>query len=107
VTALMTPGEFDSAVTRLSFWPGWRFVPYLDRHLGLMVHIIGTVPDREDPAVTTDLGIRVRPCPCALRGPRHLAEWLLWRMEEAFVHEAREGLRLDGRLVSDPHAGGA
>jgi hypothetical protein len=87
-----------------TFWPGWRFRPYLDDHLGLMLWIIGTVPDRDDPGEAVDLGIRVRVPPHALDSPEEFGRWLLWRLEEAWIHEAREGLRYQGRLVSDPHA---
>jgi hypothetical protein len=96
--------EFEAFLSRFTFWPGWEFEPYFDKHLGLMVFIKATVPDAYNPGETVDLGIRSRVPPSAMRSKDALGEWLLWRLEEAFIHEVREGLRFDGELVDDPHA---
>lgn len=88
-----------------TFWPGWEFSAYLDEHLGLMLFIVGTVPDRDDVTRAIDLGIRARVPPHALDSSAQFGRWLLWRLEEAYIHEVREGLRYRGALVSDPHRG--
>jgi hypothetical protein len=104
---VLTPGQLEDVIARLSYWPGWEFSVYQDKHLGPCLFIIARVPDREDPGRVADLGIRARIPPAAMASELDLAEWVLWRLEEAAVHEAREGLRLDGQLVDDPHAAGA
>jgi hypothetical protein len=96
--------DLGSVVAGFTFWPGWKFQPYLDEHLGLMMWIVGTVPERANPDRGIDLGIRVRVPPHALDSPEQFGRWLLWRLEEVYIHEVREGLRYQGRLVSDPHA---
>jgi hypothetical protein len=101
----MSPADLEAAFSRFAFWPGWEFSVYLDKHLGPMVFIKAAVPDGYDFSRVADLGIRSRIPPGTMRGPRELGEWLLWRLEEVFIHEVREGLRYDGELVDDPHAG--
>jgi hypothetical protein len=102
---MLSPAELEAAVAGFSFWPGWSFRVYLDKHLGPSLLIKATVLDGYDFSRTVDLGIRARIPPHAARSPAALGEWLLWRLEEALIHEAREGLRSGGELVDDPHAG--
>jgi len=103
---MMGLAELERELAQFTYWPRWGFRPYLDTHLGPMLWIITTQPDREDPARTIDLGIRVRIPPHAMETPDALGRWLLWRIEEAAIHEVREGLRYRGKLVDDPHAAG-
>lgn len=102
---VMSFTELEQHLARFSYWPGWKFSLYTDRHLGIMCRFLVTVPDRNDPVnKTVDLGINSRLPPHAMRSQEDLAEWLLWRLQEAALHEVREGLRYDGELVDDPHA---
>jgi hypothetical protein len=102
---MLSPAELDEVVSHLTYWPGWSFSVFLDDHLGPMLRIVTRQPDREDPqGKTVDLGINARIPPHAIAGRRTFCEWVLWRLEEAAIHEVREGLRYDGQLVSDPHA---
>lgn len=101
---LMPPAELAAHLAGYTWWPGWDLSLAADPHLGLMLRVTGTVPDRDDPASAVDLGIDARIPPGAMRSAADFGEWLLWRLEEIVIHEAREGLRYRGRLVSDPHA---
>lgn len=101
---VMSFADLEAHVAKLSYWPGWKLSVYTDRHLGSMLRIVATVPDRADPAQTVDLGVNSRVPPHAMRSQQDLAEWVLWRLGEAALHEVREGLRYDGELVDDPHA---
>lgn len=101
---LLPPAELAAILADHTWWPGWDLSLTSDPHLGLMLRVVGTVPDRADPdGRTVDLGIDTRIPPGAMRSAADFGEWLLWRLEEIVIHEAREGLRYHGRLVSDPH----
>lgn len=81
---------------------GWRFKA--DR-IGdqTRVRIFATVRDARRPGEMIDLGIDSWPPPDAFTDEGSFARWLLGRLIEHEVHEAREWLRLDGCQVDDPH----
>jgi hypothetical protein len=93
-------------IARFTYRPGWTFTVYHDLWLGPMLFIVAPVTDGYNPGATIDLGIKTRIPTHVLRDPEAWAgEWLLWRLTEAEIHEAREMLRRDGQLVDDPHQG--
>lgn len=97
-------GAVADEIARFTYRPGWTLTTYHDIWLGPMLLITATVPDGYNPGSTIDLGIKSRIPPHVLRDPQaNAGEWLLWRLIEVEVHEAREMLRRDGRLVADPH----
>jgi len=94
----------EHEIRKFTYRPGWTFSLYEDEFLGPMLYIVAPVSDGYNPGSTVDLGIRSRLPPDVLDDPGQLGRWLLWRLIEVEIHEAREMLRYEGELVSDPHA---
>lgn len=95
----------EREIAKFTYRPGWTFSVIHDQFLGPTLRIIAPVQDGYDPSRTIDLGINSRIPPNVLEDPRQLGTWLLWRLTEVEIHECREMLRYDGKLVSDPHQG--
>jgi hypothetical protein len=39
-----------------------------------------------------------------MRDVQALEDWIAWRLSRLEVHEMREFLKRDGKVISDPHA---
>lgn len=83
----------EREIARFAYRPGWQFAVYVDEYLGPVARIAaegGEVSARIPPQVLED--------------PAQLGRWLLWRLTEVEVNEAREFLKRDGQLVSGPQS---
>jgi hypothetical protein len=100
----LTLDAVQAILSRASYRHGecWRFEA--DRVGSEMrVRLHATVSDARRPGEMVDLGVDSWPPADALTDEPALVQWLLGRMIEHEVHEAREWLRLDGQQVDDPH----
>ena len=96
--------EVRATLARVSYRRGERWTFRADQ-IGedVRVRMCATVLDSRQPGRLLDLGIDTWPPADALEGEGPLVRWLLGRLIEHEVHEAREWLRLDGEQVDDPH----
>lgn len=103
MTRVLELGAVQAILARVSYrrGQGWRFDA--DQADGrVRVRLGAAVEDARGPG-TTDLDVHTWPPADALADEPALVRWLLGRMIEHEVHEAREWLCLDGELVDDPH----
>lgn len=88
-------------LARVTYRPGWEFSA--DGVAGrVRVRMVGTV-DNARAAGRMDFGIDAWPPVDAFNDEPAFLQWLLGRLVEHEVHEAREWLRCDGAIVDDPH----
>ncbi len=99
---MLSSVEVRCVVDRLTY-RDWCFFVYLDQHEGLAVEIGAEVVDGYHPDRRIWLDVHA-PLP-PFRDEQAVVDWFAWRLARAESHESREMLRLDGQLVSDPHAG--
>lgn len=102
---MLTVGEIEAELARVSYKPGWTFRVYQGRWEGLHLVIRTEVPDayHEGENVVLDVHSFLPP----LRDRWALHSWLTWRLARIEVHEMREFYRVDGQCWDDPHAEGA
>lgn len=95
------------SLRRWSYMEGWIFQLYQHQHQseGVWIAITAELPDSRNP------GGRVINC---VRSPvppmpdeEYFYIWLGWRCERIAGHEVYEFARVDGQLISDPHASDA
>jgi hypothetical protein len=92
-------------LARLSYKPGWSFEVYEGRWEGPHIAIRTEVPDTYNPGETVVLDVHSMLPP--MRDRAALEEWLAWRLGRLEVHEMREFLKRDGRVIFDPHGADA
>jgi hypothetical protein len=98
---MLTTHEIQQHLRKLSYKENWTFSAYEGRYEGQHIVIRASVPDSySDGTVVLDVHSMLPP----MRDKRHLEEWLLWRLARIEVHEAREFLKRNGRVLFDPHA---
>jgi hypothetical protein len=102
---VLSTEEIREAVWCVTYRPGWSFEVYEGRFEGPHIVIRATVPDstRLGQAVTLAIHSMLPP----MRNRQAVFEWLAWRLGRIEVHEMREWLKVDGRVIFDPHALGA
>lgn len=89
-------------VSRFTYRPGWTLSTFVDRWEGIVFRVTAMVDNAYRPGGDrTELRINSRMPP--MRDVEALHEWILWRMMQIEIHECREFLRLDGRMLVDPH----
>jgi hypothetical protein len=101
---MLDVADVQAILNRTTYRRGesWRFTA--DRVGSEMrVRLCATVRDARRPGFMVDLGMDAWPPADALTDERSFVVWLLGRLVEHEVHEAREWLRVDGDRVSDPH----
>lgn len=97
--------ELRAELDQVTYWPEYRFRLYQHPHEGIWICITADLPDAlNQPGERTTINVRsaVPPIPAA----NYFHTWLLWRLERIGSHECREGYRVAGQLVFDPHAEG-
>jgi hypothetical protein len=102
---VLSTEEIREAVWCVTYRPGWSFEVYEGRFEGPHIVIRATIQDSARPtqAVTLDIHSMLPP----MRSAEQFYEWLAWRLARIEVHEMREWLKVDGRVIFDPHALGA
>lgn len=92
-------------VARYTYKPGWNLVVD-DCDTGLVcLAVYYLAPDSYDPDRTIKIA-RVEAVPpyiTRLRDPEAFGLWLSHVLVDAEVHESREWLRRDGKILNDPH----
>ena len=85
----------------MTYYPGWKF-SVTETVEGPRLRILTRLPDSYNPNETVDLGIdsHLPPMP----DEDYLKTWILDRLKRIAIHETCEWLRVDGKLVLDPHA---
>lgn len=94
--------EITAELRRYTYRPGWRLDVFVDVWEGVCLYVRVPVVNAHDFAADK-LELRIRSLIPPMRDVCALGEWLLWRLVQVEIHEAREFLRCDGELVSDPH----
>ncbi len=98
---MLSAVEVRDVVTSLTYRPNWDFTVYQDPHEGLHLSIVAEVEDSYHPGQMIYLDIHSALPPFADEDA--VEQWMLWRLKRIGSHEVREGLRRNGKLVSDPH----
>jgi hypothetical protein len=99
---MMTLPDIQAALERVSYKPGWRFHVAEHPREGLLIRIEADVPDSaSDGSLTLGINSWLPP----MYDETQLVSWLRWRICRVELHEAAEFLRVDGRVLDDPHSG--
>jgi hypothetical protein len=99
---VLTTTEIAAHLQRLTYKDGWEFHAYDGRWEGQHIVIRTVVPDTYKPGEQLVLDVHSMLPP--MRDTEQLEEWLAWRLGRIEVHEMREFLKRDGRVLFDPHA---
>lgn len=102
---MLTMREIQEHLEKVTYKPGWAFQAYEGLWEGHHVVIDAYLPDSYHPGqgVTVNIHSMLPP----LEDTRALERWLMWRLGRIEIHEMREFFKVDGTVVSDPHAEGA
>jgi hypothetical protein len=101
VPRFLSYDELAYLVGRFEYKPGWRLSVYSDVWEGPVLRIVASLPDSYHPDETIELRINSRIPP--MQTESDFAHYLLWRLDQIERHECRENLRLDGKILYDPH----
>ena len=102
---LLSTQVLRAHLAKLTYKPGWAFEVYDGRWEGQHVVIRVDVPDTFNPGETVTLDVHSMLPP--MRSTHQFEEWIAWRLARLEVHEMREFLKRDGRVIFNPHAPGA
>lgn len=99
--AFLSDHQIAAEVARFTYRLGWTLGTFVDPWEGICLYVTADLANGYNPGVTTPVRIRsvIPPIPDTL----YLGHWLLKRLILIEIHEAREFLRRDGQLFSDPH----
>jgi hypothetical protein len=102
---VLTVEGIRAHLERLSYKDGWTFDVYEGRWEGQHLVIRTEIEDAalRGRKVVLDVHSMLPP----MRDTIALEEWLAWRLGRLEVHEMREFLRRDGRVIFDPHGADA
>jgi hypothetical protein len=104
---VLTVEQMNAIAGRVTYKPGWSFEFRMGAHEGHHATIRTQLPDADDPGKTVPLTFECFLSPNDVADEESLIRWLAYRLGRIEIHESREFLRVDGRVVSDPHAEGA
>lgn len=98
---MLTTGEIQEHLKKVSYKPGWAFECYDGRWEGQHLVITTEVPNSYNlkETVTLDVHSPLPPIPDV----DYLNTWLMWRLQRIECHEMREFFKVDGAVVDDPH----
>jgi hypothetical protein len=103
---MLSTADLQAELERVSYKPGWEFRAYDGAWHGQHLQIRCEVENTYRPGETVPLDIHVV-LVGGFESPAQFHRWLLKRIVEAEVHEAREFFKVDGQIVFDPHVDGA
>ncbi len=97
---MMTTEQIAAHLKRISYKPGWELEVYDGRWEGqhLVVHV--PVQDSFTGEPTT---LEVHSVLPPMRDADGLEEWVAWRLGRIELHETREFLKRDGKVIFNPH----
>lgn len=98
----LTTAEIQKHVARITYKPGWTFEVYDGHWEGQHLVIRTEVADTYNPGITTILDVHTKIPP--LEDEDQLEKFLAWRLGRLEMHEMREFLKRDGKIIFDPHA---
>lgn len=99
---MMSLAEIQAVLDRVSYKPGWRFYVAEHPREGRLLRIEADVPDS---ATSDSLTLGINSWLPPMADEAQLVSWLQWRIGRIELHEAAEFLRVDGRVLDDPHSG--
>lgn len=99
---MMSLPEIQAILDRVTYKRGWRFHVAHHPREGLLVRIEAAVTDS---ATGKSLTLGVNSWLPPVDDEAQLVSWLQWRIRRIELHEAAEFLRLDCRVLDDPHSG--
>lgn len=99
---MLTIDALRSALKRVTYRPGWRFILYQSEHEGIWMSVKAEVPDAANPSKTTVVNVRTAVPP--IPHEAYFWTWLAYRLKRIESHESREYLKVDGKPLDDPHA---
>jgi hypothetical protein len=105
---MLTRHDIERFLEGVQYKQHWRFEVYDTAHQpGPWLCIHFPQVDAYNPSQTSEFHVR-SPLPMPLiRNRGDFLLWLKWRLELVEVHECHEFLRLNGKILYDPHAEGA
>lgn len=101
---MLTTSDLRTALSRISYRPGWELSIWEDQHEGPVLRIVADVPDSYHPSQRVDLGIDTYLSPNDRDTIVAFVRFVDWRLQRIANHEHREWFKLNGRVISDPHA---
>jgi hypothetical protein len=98
---LLTIEDMKGIIARVTYRLGWKFRVYQGETRGAMLEILATVDDSVNLGEFAKLEIYVGIPP--YDSEKGFLNWLFWRLREVEIHECAEFLKLDGKVLHDPH----
>lgn len=97
----LTYEDLAEEIKLYTYRPGWALTVFLDPFEGPCLYVVAKVEDSYNPGQLVPLRIRsiIPPMPSL----DYFGEWLLHRVIQIELHEAREYLKRDGKMIIDPH----
>lgn len=92
----------QNVARRMSYKPGWSFTVYEGEWEGphVAIKVEGLPNTYQDEPIDICVHSMVPP----MEHPGQFTRWLAWRIGRIELHEMREFLKLDGKILYDPHA---
>lgn len=98
---MITVDDLTRWLEGVSFAPGWT-INAIDTREGPAV--VFTKTEANSRTADTDIHLRIiAHVPPHLHTRERFDDWLLWRVERIYLHEAREWLQRDSKPIFDPH----
>jgi hypothetical protein len=98
----LTSGELAAELARYTYRPGWALSVFVHPWEGPFLRIRASVVNAYDHSADR-IELRINSPIPPMRDPEAFGHWLLWRLMMVEIHEAREFLHRDGRMLVDPH----
>lgn len=102
---MLTTQQLAEHLNSISYKDGWNFHVYDGAFEGQHLVITAKLPDAFKPgeSIALDIHSMLPPMPSY----EYFERWLLWRLARIEVHECREFLRRNGKVIFNPHADAA
>jgi hypothetical protein len=97
---VLTVDELRGAVARRSYKAGWELAVLADPFGGPVFLVVIKVEHAYRPGEL--ISVRISSPMPPIPDESHLDQWVMWRLSQIELHEARESYRCDGRVVFQP-----